>query len=207
MHDFVSCVFVYARLHMHTRINLQRVFLTSLIVSLVLAAVVGIGIFLFGRFGSREIQILLTILFLVLYSLTALCCAALYERRKYPLVWFPGFLASAAALLMTLASIWELPMARSADERVLSLGVLAFALAHASVLLLLTMIPRSIAWWVRALTLCFIALTAGVLIIIINYEGRVDDDFVIRILGCFAILDALGTLLTPIVLKMTSSKR
>ena len=185
--------------------NLKRVFLISVIASLSIAALVGIVIFLLGRFGETELRILLTTLFLGLFSLTALCCATLYERQKAAPISLLGLLASAGALLMTLVVVWG-DFEEDGIKIALILGILAFSFAHVSLLLLPTISSNAVQF-IRSSTFFFIALVAGMLIYFILTDFRTYDGFFIRLIGVFSILDVLGTIVTPIAMKMTASKQ
>ncbi len=76
-------------------LNLKKVFLTAMILSLTLAALTGIGVFLLGNFGELELRILLTTLEVGIFSMTSLCCAALLEKKKSHPVGLLGLLSSA----------------------------------------------------------------------------------------------------------------
>lgn len=55
-----------------------------------------------------------------------------------------------------------------------------------------------------ATTLLFLSLVVLELIILVLGEFRNIDNMWYRVLGVFAILDVLGTIVTPILLKVTS---
>ncbi len=195
-----------------SRTSARRILLGVLVGSLLIAAGVGIVTLLVGTsFNDLQIKILITTLILGAYTLTALCGLTLWGR---PMQWL-GFLCSAVSLLgflCALALIWEWISYRSnvfgprLDEIVIAVtltcAVLSFSLAHASLLLLL---GRRANWeWVRLLTLAFIAIVAGMLISLIlkeltNSYGPYDRYF--RLLGVAAILDVVGTVLTPVIFR------
>jgi hypothetical protein len=70
----------------------KRTFLLAVVVSLCLAALLGIWTFLFGQFGALEERILGTTLSVALFSLTALGAALLLEKNR----WRPAMLAALA---------------------------------------------------------------------------------------------------------------
>ena len=80
--------------------SLKRVLLQTVVGTLVLAALVGIYVFLFGDFGETEAKILGTTLTISAFSLTSLACAAAHEQRRYsaaldPRPWGGGRRAAA----------------------------------------------------------------------------------------------------------------
>jgi hypothetical protein len=181
----------------------KKIFLSLVIASLSAAALAGIVIFVMGQFGDMQIRILLTTLFLGLYSLSALCCAALYEKQKAIPLALTGILVSAIALVVTLFTIWaENGWDEMGIKGAFSIGVVAFSLGHASLLLLPSIANRSVAI-LRHVTFGLITIVAGILVfLILGGDSATNIEWVVRMLGVFAILDALGTIVTPIAMRM-----
>jgi|SRR3989344_2055859 len=187
-------------------LNLKKVFLLTLITALSLSALIGIFIFLFGSFGDLESKILFTTLTIGAYSLTALCCGALYDKHKYLVFSMIGITISAIGFLLTLAVIWQRLMLTDITiwKTLIIFVILSGSFAHASLLLLIK--SKSIAVNVSLyLTLLFISLVALTLIFLIIMELSSIDQIWYRILGVWAILDVLGTIITPIILKVVSN--
>lgn len=192
---------------MNPPIQFKRTFLLTMIVSLSISALIGIIIFLFGDFGETEAKLLMTTLTVGGYSLTGLCCSVLYERRKYNGLAVSGMIISVIAFLYSLLAIWEVIELDNAftGEALMTLAILAFSTAHASLLLLITS-GRPVVNVALAATMLFIALVAGMLIgLVLNGFGAVSE-FFYRLLGVFAILDVLGTIVTPILHKVYSGE-
>lgn len=199
----------YAQSFLFVCMHPKKIFLSLVIASLSAAALAGIVIFLLGRFGETEVKILLTTLFLGLYSLTALCCATLYEKQKAIPVALVGMLVSAGALIVVLMTIWTTKYLFDNDNEIkmaLSLGVAAFSFGHAA-LLLLPSIDHRIVAILRYFTLGLIAVVACMLIFLIVYADGADNELFLRLLGVFAILDALGTIVTPIAMRMVQAPK
>ncbi|MDP2695713.1 MAG: hypothetical protein Q8O87_00480 [bacterium] len=191
-----------------TNWDLKKTFLISLIASLSIGALIAIFIFLFtDGFGEAEIKILLTTLAIGFFSLTGLCSSALYERQKYKVVSVAGVITSLASFVITTGIIWEIIQWWNIDEfptkSWMILIVLSISLAHSSLLLLVQSEQKAVRISLIA-TLIFIALTATTLILMILYRFGDIDIFYYRLLGVFAVLDVLGTIVTPILKKVYS---
>ena len=182
----------------------KKIFLQTLIGSLCVSALIAIFIFLLGSFGEIEVRILLTTLTIGCYSLTGLCCAALGEKRPSSVLAPTGMLVSVIGFLVNTVTIWEIADIDDTWQTVVILHILAVALAHAA--LMLHIQPR--ANHVRsslAGTLVMIGIVAGMLIALVLAEGDINSEFYFRLIGVFAILDVLGTIVTPILHKMSSA--
>ncbi len=186
--------------------NFKKIFLITLIISLSISALLGIIIFLIGEFGHTQTRILLTTLTIGGFSLTGLCCATLLDRKRFSIFAIIGMIISVLGFLFTTSLIWEIidwDSSNVISRTVIIVIVLAFSTAHASLLLLIksdkTLVNVSL-----STTLLFLSLVAlELIILVINEFGNVENVWW-RILGVFAILDVLGTIVTPILLKVTS---
>ncbi len=187
-----------------SQFSLKRVFLVTLIVSLSISALVAIFVFLFGDFGEVEGKTLLTTLTIGIYSLIGLCCSILYERRTYILLALAGIAISAIGLLFTLVAIWEVVDIEDIWKPVLIIGILAISAGHASLLLLIRA-EKNIVRTMLFATVGFVALVAAMIIYIVlsEFDSSVSE-FYYRLLGVFAVLDVLGTIVTPITKKATN---
>ncbi len=186
--------------------SLKKVFLITMVVSLSISALIGIFVFLVGNFGDTELNILLTLLALGGYSLTSLASSALYERNKSNPLALSGVVISVVGFLYTVLGIWEIfEFNDSRSKFLIILIVLAASIAHASLLLLIKPCNRFVRGTLAA-TMVFIAIIVALLIVLVFRDFDVGD-FYIRLLGVFAILDALGTFVTPILNKVYSMQR
>jgi len=82
-------------------INIKRIFLYTLIASVVLSAVIGIGVVLFGDFGQTEIRVLMTTLTITTTSILGLACGAYFETGRGRLLPLTGIIFSLAAAVMS----------------------------------------------------------------------------------------------------------
>jgi hypothetical protein len=187
--------------------KLKKAFLTTLIVSLVVAALIGIYTLLLGQDFSREWRILATVLSISFFSMTALITATTLERAGYArLVKYTsmaGIAVSWVAFVIFIAGIWT-DVLNDFDPyyKILFIStILAFTLAHFSILALARLPLR---WdWVRWATLASITTLALYIITMIILE--LEGDFTIRLLGVLGILDGCGTIITPVLLKLVGT--
>jgi len=176
-----------------------------MIISLSISALIGIFVFLLGDFGETEFRLLMTTLTIGGYSLTGLCCSVLYEKRKFTPLALSGMIISIIGFLYTVLVIWE---AIDFDndftwQALIILIVLAASTAH-SCLLLLIKSEKSLVNGALSATIIFISIVALMLIILVLNEFGDVGEFYYRLLGVFAILDVLGTIVTPILNKVYS---
>jgi len=183
--------------------NFKKVFLITMIISLSISALIGIIIFLLGDFGEIEARILLTTLTIGGFSLTALCNSALYDKHRYVPFSTTGMIVAAIGFLITTLAIWEILDFSEIWKVIIISIILSVSIAHSSLLLLIKS-RKTIVNVSLMLTLLFISIVALMLIILVLSEFDMDFEFYYRLLGVFAILDVLGTIVTPIVLKVTS---
>ena len=191
---------------MEQNFNFKKIFLITMIISLSISALIGVFVFLFGNFGETEFRLLMTTLTIGGYSLTGLCCSVLYEKRKLaPLALF-GIVISVIGFIYTILLIWEFIDFWDEDswKALIIFLVLAFSTAH-SCLLLLIKSNKSLVNIALSATLIFISIVALMLIIMVLNEFDLGE-FSFRLLGVFAILDVLGTIITPILNKVYSLK-
>lgn len=181
----------------------RRVFLISLVASLSISALIAIFVFLFGNFGETESKLLATTLTVGGYSLTGLCSSVLYDRKKYIPLAFLGIIVSVFGFLVTVTAVWEIVDFYSLLQAVLTFIILAFSIAHSS-LLLLAQTDKKLANLSLKATIGFIIIVALMLIYLVQVEFVNVNEFYYRLLGVFAVLDVLGTIVTPILKKFNS---
>ena len=135
------------------------------------------------------------------FSLTALSSSALYDKHRYVAFSGIGIIFSILGFLISTLLIWEVVDFNNLWKTLIILIILSVSTAHTSLLLLIKS-KKSIIRNSLILTLTFITIVAFMLIFLIITE--INEEFFFRLLGVFAILDALGTIVTPILLKVTS---
>jgi ribosomal protein L37E len=184
---------------MNTSLSVKRVLLSTVIATLVLAALAGIYILLFSHFGTTEVKILCTALAISFFGGTALLCAAAQEKKQYPFLAFlvfPGLALSAAGFLFFLPCIWADWFQIDAIGKAMAIvGVLSFSLAHCCLLSLATL--------ERRLAGIFYAAVASILVLGAYICGMIlvqrENEWGMRIFGVLIILDVFFSLCVPIL--------
>lgn len=189
---------------------MKKAFLLALIIALSASALFAAYIFLVGGLGANDISILLTALAVGGYSLMGFCCATLYERGRYRALPSFGIAFSALGFVWSLALIWEWFLllgfndsgASFALQVLVTLIILSFSSAHLSLLFLVES-SRSPVRIIFGLTFALIALlTALSLYVTWNIGSYMGFERIIPIMGATAILDVLGTIVTPLLKKV-----
>ena len=175
----------------------KKYFLISLILALSISALIGILIFILGDFNDLQIRILLTTLSVGAFSLTGFCCSLIYNREELQLLSIIGMLASSVALLLSIVAVWGEPNMDEFWKLLFTAITLAIAFAHVSLMLLVR--PKSVlVKYLLYATIFFIGLVSIILISLVVVDDF-ENEIAWRVLGVFGILDALGTVVTPIV--------
>jgi hypothetical protein len=185
-----------------------------MIVSLSAAALLGIFVLVLPELGP-EGEILGSTGVFGAFSLVALMCATVMERRRLvPLMWV-GINCAAAAGLVWLVMIWfERSIGYKVEEKLAQTGgsfTVASVLIAQCGLLSLPRFDHHHANTVRTVTISVSALFGAYVLALIwwfdHIERLIDDDALLRGLGVLAILTACGTVITPILWKVQSVRR
>jgi hypothetical protein len=179
------------------RLNYRRFFLLALIIALVFSALVGIYMFLIGDFGDTENKILMTTLALAVYSLLGLCSAQVHGKQSLSVFSILGMVFSLFGFIASLEIIWQIVPSLREPEFFMLLTILSFSFAHISLLLLLKISYPMVKYALYS-TLSFIVIVAIMLsyVVITHYD---TEGLFFRLLGVFAILDVLGSIVTPLI--------
>lgn len=195
--------------------RLRKTFLWSMIVSLCLAALLGIVALLLPDFVRKDEQILVSTVLFALYSLLALCCSIVMEKRRLVTLMWLGIAGAAAGLGLWLATIWLEPLIdrRTEENLVRAAGTFtapAVLFAQCGLLLL----PRLDGLWAAVMrrgTIVVSAMLASTIVFMIWWwdwiENYIDDELIGRGMGVMGILTACGTVITPIVWKVQAVHR
>jgi hypothetical protein len=182
--------------------RLHTAFLWTMIVSLSLAAAMGIVTILADGLGDLGERALATSLLVGAFSLTSLACAfVLGRRRARPTMW-TGIGASFLALVGWLVFIWFDAWRWSGDwdERLIksSATVTVLAAWAALVGLLVLLVIHRASWRaVRTATLV-LATLLGITIATLMWTEEFED-WTFKIFATLAILTACGTAVTPVL--------
>ncbi|MFB3107380.1 MAG: SIS domain-containing protein, partial [Pseudomonadales bacterium] len=181
--------------------RLRKAFLWTMIVSLCLAALLGIVALLLPNFVRNEEQVLFSTVLFGLYSLLALCCAIVMDKGRLVRLMWVGIAGAAAGLGLWLVVIWFDPLmdGRTEENVVRAAGTFttpAVLFAQCGLLLL----PRLVGTWaalMRRGTIIVSAMLAAAIVLVIWWGGwieyYIDDDLMVRCLGVMGILTACGT--------------
>ena len=185
-------------------LRLQRVFLFSLIGSLLLAAVMGIlALMAEARFSRTSERIISTALTITLFSLTSMGYAIAWERGRWRPVAATGFGISALSFLVFLPGIWLRLRGGWEDAvfRIMGVGVTwSVGLALLS-LLALARLRQSWVWTRYGTQTVAVVLGASVsAMVLFDWD---DFDYV-RYLGVLTILTGCGTVCVPILHRLSA---
>ena len=182
-----------------------RMALAILIASLFVSALIGITIILIGRFDETEMRILATAGTLAGFSVLSLPSLFHLERGRYHYISLLGLLASFTFFALVLFVIWDVgTFSGEVFGKILATaGVIAFSINHVLLMLIATPIKVLVLVCQRATTLAITAVT--VLILIVIWTGDIPDGMA-RIFGTLGVLDALGTIAVPLLVRMSRSR-
>jgi membrane-associated HD superfamily phosphohydrolase len=185
-------------------INLKRVFLYTLIGSVALSAVLGIGVLLFGDFGEIEVRVLMTTLVVTVTSIFGLACGAYLESGRGKYLPVAGIVLSIISALMSFLIIWNaLDDSEYFIKSFLTGTMLAASCSHLS-LLSLARLDRRFSWTRIAAVVC-VVLLCSILLYIMWFEPEGESNLIYRVLGVLAILLAAITVLTPVLHKLSGA--
>ena len=180
----------------------QRTLLTAFIASIVCCGAVGIYCLVAGTMSSLEGKILATTAVFGGVSILGMASAVPWERRRWHPIGPLGFISTAWAALMLLILIWYDGIWRE-DWFMKLMGiscVAAVAFPHVGLLSLARL--KCSYWWVLISTVTSIALLGGWLCVLIVFE--LDTDMAWRVTGVLAILVVCGTLVVPILHRVSA---
>lgn len=194
--------------------GLRRATVIAIIVSVALAAATGIVTVLVGN-ADPEGKILGTTSLVAGLSITALCHLAIVGR-KVRITGFVGLAASIVACAAGVALIWNF-FGQNVDLQDITLktfalaGILAVSLAQANLLLLLAARRRRAILVFLYVTLATIAVVYVLVAALVLTDGdiaaRFVDELYFRTLAVVAILDALGTIVVPVLGAFVREKK
>lgn len=200
--------------------GVRRVAIWTIIVSLVVAAGIGIATIVSGDFGELQGKVLLTTLAVAAFAILALCHLAIINKNVRIVGWI-GIGTSVLAFISAAILIWwpwdysvysgpnDLNMVINKVFTISTLAAVSFA--HANLMLLLASTPIR---WMRIaldLNLVLIGLVPLIVFPVILTDGTFPPqslaDVYWRFFGVVLILDALGTVALPITSLIMKSQR
>ena len=184
--------------------NLKRIFLYTLIGSVAISALIGIGVILFGNFGEFEVRVLLTTLTVTVTSILGLACGAYIETGRGRTLPIVGIFLSIVSAIMLFFVIWDiLDDSEVFIKSVVTTSLLAAACSHLS-LLSIARLDKRFAWSRIAAFIC-VGLLSAILLFILWFEPESTSDVISRVIGVLSILIAAVTVITPVFHKLSAS--
>jgi hypothetical protein len=182
--------------------NLKKIFLYTLITSVAVSAVLGIGVILFGSFGELESRVLLTTFTIACTSILGLACGAYYESKQARNLPLAGILFSLVAAALCIYMIWIGDAGIEAIwKSAATTTLLATACGHLSLVSLATLDTR-FNWSRQTIYLC-VSILVVIVLYILWFEPDSSSDLVSRILGVLSIVIAALTVVTPVFHKLS----
>ena len=184
--------------------NLKRIFLYTLIGSVAISALIGIGVILFGNFGEFEVRVLMTTLTVTVTSILGLACGAYIETGRGRTLPIVGIFLSIVSAIMLFFVIWDvLDDSTIFIKSVVTTSLLAAACSHLS-LLSIARLDKRFAWSRIAAFIC-VGLLSAILLFILWFEPESTSDVISRVIGVLSILIAAVTVITPVFHKLSAS--
>lgn len=189
--------------------GLRRVSIIVAIVSLSLAALIGIVMILSGDWDTIHWRVLGTTAIIGAFSILVLADLTIASRRLAWVGWL-GVAAALIAAMSVLLVLWEVLEDRDGDVfRIFAMAtVVAIALAVASLLLLLADRRNTAVRVVLPLTLALIGIASVMLLLTVATDGDIpgeNGDAYWRFFAVAMILAVLGAVVLP-VLGLTTRK-
>ena len=185
-------------------INLKRVFLYTLIGSVALSAVLGIGVLLFGDFGDFETRVLITALIVTAVSIMGLACGACVEAGKGRVVPLAGIVFAVLSGILWMVMLWARvePRKDVFVHSLMSATVMALGCALISLLSLATLDRRF--YWSRVAAHVAVWSLTALLLVIFWADIDPSQNMLARTMGVLSIVIAALTVVTPVFHKLSS---
>ena len=179
-----------------------RLALSLLSISLAGSALIGIVIILLGDFDSTEIRVLATAGSLAGFSILSLPSLFHLERGRYKSLAYMGILSSLILFTILVFMIWNgnIVGGEVFGKTLASVGVTAIGTNHALLLLIPTPAKILISLFQQATTL--IIAIVSILILGIIWTEEMPETM-LRLLGVLGVLNALGTVTVPILVRIS----
>ena len=185
--------------------NLKKIFLYTLIISVAISAVLGIGVILFDSFGDFQSRVLMTTFTITLTSILGLACGAYYESKKARSLPVAGIALSLLAAALGIYLIWAGDRGGDAVwKSAATASLLATSLALLCLVSLATLDKRFA--WSRHLIYVSVTLLSAILLYILWFEPEASGDFVPRLIAVLSIVIAALTVMTPVFHRLSQKE-
>jgi hypothetical protein len=180
---------------------MKKYLIYGLIISLVIAGLLGIAALLSGKFDELQIRILFTTLAFTAYSIIGLCCNSIVES-KYSVIGKIGLGFTFIGLLYAVITTWATPKEFEFLQFRFSLLVIAVCFAHCSLMLLVKTYNSAISV-VRTTSISASVMAALITVAVISSLDANAGTF--KFLGVVSIVGVIATIIAPI-LAFTANK-
>lgn len=178
-------------------VNYRKLFIRYALLALIISALIGLFVFVFGENSDLEFRFLLTSFAIGTYGVTGLCCSAIISRKGLRLFSMLGIAVCFLAFLVSLALIWRLIETNELLWRIMGiLVVTAICFSQIALMLLFRTKSKTIAL-LMTLTIVLVVFVSVLLIysILNNFN---ESRWYYRILGISGTLMVLGLITTPL---------
>ena len=186
--------------------NTKRFFLMILIASVVVGALIAIGIILLGNFGEFESKILLSVLTITVTSVLGTASGAYLDKNGRSIVSRAGIEFAVIAAVMWLILVWY---GTIHDDRfvqaLFAITLLAVACSLLSLLSLARLTGRYV--WVRYATYAAVTALMGLILYLIFSFFEEIPTVIGRAIGVLGTIVAALTILTPIFHRLSAAPR
>lgn len=146
-------------------VNFKYYFLRFFIAALSLSALIGMYIFLFGKFEETENQLLGTALLIAVYSIIGLCSASIIHRKGLKGFSITGMLIAAILFVYSVLVIWEIVYFKNNFIFI----TIPLVIAVSTALISLMFLPKFKSWKIRLVRSVTIVLILVVAFVTIKY--------------------------------------
>jgi hypothetical protein len=182
---------------------MKKIFFITIIAAFCLAAIMGIATVLFNlNFTPVEGRIILTTVAVGFFSLELLCQSLLFEKGEAKVFGYVGFAITVIELLLVIIAIWN-GMNAWFGRTIFDGLILSIFITHVSLMCLISPNHQLVKASLTG-TLVFSTITTAMVIYLITlkFNDYTNDEF-FRFTIVFFILAVLGTVVTPILHKIT----
>ena len=179
-----------------------RLALTGLVISLVTSALIGIAIVILGEFNETDFKILATSATIAGVSVALLPGFYHLERTRYKRITLVSISTSIVFFAMILYIIWggDVINGEWFAKLLGTFGVVAFSANHTLLLLIPTSIKIPVIVCQRATILIIVFVVLFILTFI--WTEVEPPEVMMRLFAAMCILDALGTIVLPILTRI-----
>lgn len=156
--------------------------------------------FLFGSFGEVQGRVLATVFSLGFFSLLILLSASKFDHSDLAFFARTGVVSGVLAAAMLQLLIWSVLEPGEIGFRTIGiLTVVAFGVAHAMALWRSGISKVALI----SLEITLLSISVVCIMLIVMIVGFKTNEFFFRGLGFFAVLDVAGTIITPLLARLT----